>query len=753
MSRHGTHRRYNLIRDLYADYAVIQSGFWRLEIDLARPRITSLRADPEGIVQYCQEMLEPGFGGESIAETADGVFRSRHSTGHKIETVDGKSLRILGIRLGDFAEVDWTVSLEGEKEDILHMEIARRMLRDVPFVTEIPFGFQCLREFAFWSHPSLRFGHDPTGSYNAGYSSPEEVAKRRVIGYHSAGELPEFFIHGSPSYPDLSMKLSGGWYHLEMRYSRHLTFGVSSRDFSKESRTVPCREGAWVINLRAVRQGDSAPVSFHCGNERLNRFVPAFFDAYLLSGLACDFEYFGNNPYRHAYAPGAVHFMTRGYLVSDRRCWSEQQGDMEARWRRHIRRTLSEGMRSPGRLLILMDSGVWQDACGGATEEYGAPGLQCLFITACCQVILKSGDREFAEEIVDSLKRMMKPVILLDTDDDGLLENPIPGTPGSPASSYNDELGIGHKDGYLNACACEALTLLGSLAEWLGDEDSSARYRGIAGDIAEAYNEQLWDENADRYVGWIDVDGKLHDDWYTYINFQAVVAGIPPEGRVRKLMQSFITHPNHHRIFAAGVNLDPITDESREGGSSMFGVWLNGGILLGPASMELYARAVGLGGSGTRDMIRDLLTQWDKDHLAQTPMIDWCRRTPTADPRLYHTGGNAYTWIDGAGAAGAGTEPYLSDGGAILWALYAGVLGIRADFQGIRFIPHLPEELADTRVSIRLMGRRITIQYHGFGDILQVLEIRNKVIPSDRQLHWEEIADGDVIEIVVGMGQ
>ena len=35
-----------MIRDLGEDFAVLQSGYWRVEADLARPRIVSLRIDP-----------------------------------------------------------------------------------------------------------------------------------------------------------------------------------------------------------------------------------------------------------------------------------------------------------------------------------------------------------------------------------------------------------------------------------------------------------------------------------------------------------------------------------------------------------------------------------------------------------------------------------------------------------------------------------------------------------------------------------
>ncbi len=740
-----------MIRDMTTDWAVLQSGYWRLEVDLARPRIASLRADPSGLARYCSEILEPGEGGETEAETEHGFVRSRDSAGHRSEKVPDGGLVLRNIVLGDFARVNWHLALSGTKGEILRVQVEREILRPAKLVTETPLALKCLREFAFWSHPSLRFGHDPAGPFRTSYSSHAEVAKRRVIGYHAARELPEFFIHGSPVFPDLRMKLDGGWHHLEMRYGKHVSFGVSSRDFSGGAVEVAPGRETWTVEFVAVPQGEVAPVVFQSKNPSFDSFVKEFFDAYLLSAVACDHEYFGNNPCRHAYCPGASDFLARGYLTSSRRSWSDTQGDIEARWRNHIRRTLREGMVSPERPVILMDSGVWQDACGAHVHDYGSPSMNVNFVIACCLACLKSGDHAFAGEIFPTLQRILKPVAKLDPDGDGLLESPLPGTPGSPSSSYNDNLSTGHKDGYLNAAACEAFELFGSLAEWLDKRDEAAQARAVASGIRKAFNDQLWLDGAGHYAGWIDVTGKAHDAWYATVNFMAVSACIVPPDRLSHMMRSFAAHPNHHRIFAAGWNLDPITDGSYRGGGKSFGLWLNGGVLLGPAAHELVARARGLGGEGAWEMLRDLEAGWRKSHLAQIPMIDWCRShgaLVASNPRLLLTGGNAWTWIDGIGASGAGTETYLADGGAILWALYTGVLGIQPDFQGVTLEPHIPAALADVRTEVRLLGRHLMFQFCGSGDKLESLTVNGKPAPGHR-LSWAEL--GDSAEIVAVM--
>ena len=741
----------SMIRDMTTDWAVLQSGYWRLEVDLKRPRISSLRADPSGLAQYCPEMLEPGEGGEAEAETEQGFLRSRDSSKHRIETDSNGCLVLRNLTLGDFARVHWNLAIVGEKGEILRVKIEREILRPIRFVTETPFSLKCLREFAFWSHPSLRFGHNPAGPYRTSYSNKAEIAQRRVIGYHSTRELPKFFVHGSPVFPDVRMELDSGWHHVEMRYGRHVNFGMSSRDFSEGPvEMVPGHE-AWTIEFTAVPQGDAAPIVFQSKNPSFDRFVKEFFDAYLLSGIACDHEYFGNNPYRHAYCPGSSDFLARGYLTSSRRSWSETQGDIEARWRNHIRRTMREGMVSPERPVILMDSGVWQDACGAHVHEYGSPSMNLNFAIACCLACLKSGDRAFAEEIFPSLQKILNPVAKLDPDGDGLLESPLPGTPGSPSSSYNDNLSVGHKDGYLNVAACEAFELFGSLAEWLDKQEAAIQARMVAGGIRKAFNEQLWLDDVGHYAGWIDVTGKAHDAWYATVNFMAVSAGIVPPDRLSRMMLSFTQHPNHHRIFAAGGNLDPITDGTYRNADNHFGLWLNGGVLLGPAAYELIARARGLGSEGAWEMLCGLEAEWNKSHLASIPMIDWCRNHKalvSRNTRLTYTGGNAWTWIDGSGPSGAGTETYLADGGAILWGLYTGVLGLQSDFQGITINPHIPKVLSDVRTEVRLLGRHLTFQYRGSGDKLDSITVNGNPAPGN-QLLWTDVDDGAEIVVVM----
>lgn len=740
-----------MIRDMTEDCAVLQSGYWRVQVDTARPHIVSMRADPEGRGVYCQEILESGWGADSVIEIDGGLQSSRDSRGHAVEVEGEGRLLLRNVCLGEVARLQWAIELSGPNLSVLRVGVQREMLRETQAETDLVFGLHALREFAFWSRPSVRFGHDTPRDKRETYCPYEERRMRRVIGYHSRDELERFVVHGSPSFPDIVQRISGGFHHLEQHYTQHVTFGISSADFSSGPvRLLPGTQN-WDIEFALMPQGACAPVEFHSGNARADTFVPAFFDGYLLSSVACDHEYFGNNPYRHVFAPGAGDYLARGFLVTDRRTWSDDQGDIEERWRNHFRRTLTEGLRPDGTLMAQIDSGVWQDKCGTISGEQTPWSPEAQFVTTCALQLLKNGDRAFALEIYPDMARRVARLGELDSDGDGLLENPISGLAGSPASCYNDNLGIGHKDGYLNSAAHEAFLRVASLAEWLGHNADADDLRAQASRIATAFNEQLWNESEDHFYGWIDQAGQYHDAWYTIINFFAVSSGLVPDDRSRKLLQSFLSHPNHHRIFAAGVNLDSIPNGDAGHTPAKFGLWLNGGILLGPSSHELYARAVGMGGECAWEMLTDVIAQWERDRLCGTPVYDWIRPLHKGiKPREWeYTGKNAYTWIHGNGASAAGTEPYLADGGAILWALYEGVCGIRADFQKLRLEPHIPQALHDLRLAIRLMGKRVEFRYEGAGDQLKGIRVNGQEWGHGEEIPWSAVPDGCAIDVLV----
>ena len=734
------------------DYGILQSGYWKVEVDTLAPHWVSLKADPDGFGLYGEEMLEPGLGGQTVMETRDEILRSRSARGAQGALIDGLTLQVTGIPIGDVALVDWRIILAGDMGQTLRVEVTRQILRPVELVTDLPFGLHLVRLFALWSRPDLHINHDPDGPFTPGYSTYEERRVRRVIGYHDAGEMERFIAHGAPMYPDLALKIDAGSYHVEQHYTQHVLLGVSSRNFAGGAQTLEPGTERYTIDFEIIPQGTLAPVDFRSSNPRVDRFVRGFFDGHVLSAVAADHEFFGNNPYRHAFAPCAMVFEMKGFMISDRPGWSEAQGDMEARWRKQIRRVLAHGRRSRDRVLTMFDSGIWQDACGEITAEYGSPAQQGTFVIGCLYHLLKTGDRAFALEIADELEVLLGGLCKLRSEEyDGLLVSDLPGTPGSPASGYNDCLSVGHRDTYTNIIAYDAFNKFSSLCMFLGRDEQARQYRAWADEITAAVNRHQWNETGNRFVGWIDVTGKLHDAWFADINFLAVSTGLSTPEHAASLLESFLAHPNHHLMFCAGLNLEPITDGSLTAPME-FGDNINGTVYLGPMSEELFVRGAIGGAESAWVMLSEVMQQWEKDRFAGGgQFVDWVRPCyHLFSPQQNTTGKASWTWRTdwkgGESPTGAASEPYLSDNGAVLWALYAGVLGIQPDFQGLTLAPHLPAALAGLEAGIRLLGRKLQLRYHGTGDRLQELRVNNQIITGKR-LAWEQLPDNSILDL------
>jgi hypothetical protein len=200
---------------------------------------------------------------------------------------DGRTIEVRGIQLGDFAIVTWRVTLAGKLGEILRIEVEREITRPVEMMTDVPFGLHLVRLFALWSRPDLRINHDPDGAFRDTYAPYEDRSKRRVIGYHRADELPRFVVHSSPMYPDLSVRISSGFYHVEQHYTRHVLLGVSSRNFASGPQVLQPATEQYTIEFELVPQGTLAPVRFQSANPPWLPSTAARRNRARLSSVAC----------------------------------------------------------------------------------------------------------------------------------------------------------------------------------------------------------------------------------------------------------------------------------------------------------------------------------------------------------------------------------------------------------------------------------------------------------------------------------
>ena len=122
---------------------------------------------------------------------------------------------------------------------------------------------------------------------------------------------------------------------------------------------------------------------------------------------------------------------------------------------------------------------------------------------------------------------------------DGLvtLRDPaINGTASGLPGNYWDAWRFGGADTLLNIWTCEALRLWAELEQALGGDAAAAPYRAAAAAMEARLHEVLWNPEARRLVGALDVHGNAHDYGFTFVNLAGLAAGLLPPEKARDVL-------------------------------------------------------------------------------------------------------------------------------------------------------------------------------------------------------------------------
>lgn len=109
------------------------------------------------------------------------------------------------------------------------------------------------------------------------------------------------------------------------------------------------------------------------------------------------------------------------------------------------------------------------------------------------------------------------------------------GTAESYSSNYWDNVPFGYYDAYENILFYNSLGALGDLYEFLGEVTKAEEYRALAGTVKTKFNETFWNEQTGRYVGTVDKNGVKRDYGITFVNTEAVSAGLAPAERAKSV--------------------------------------------------------------------------------------------------------------------------------------------------------------------------------------------------------------------------
>jgi len=176
------------------------------------------------------------------------------------------------------------------------------------------------------------------------------------------------------------------------------------------------------------------------------------------------------------------------------------------------------------------------------------PVATALFVSGVSQWYLMNRDPAFLQTkdaktgvaLIEKVRKAMK-FLLEDMDGKtGLLANhdsKSDGTVKGFGSNYWDAWRFGYRSAYDATEFYISLYWLAQLETALGNADKAAEYMALRPLVKQRFNEVFWNEETGRFIGCEGKDGSRHDYGFTFVNLQAVAAGLATPEHAEKIMQ------------------------------------------------------------------------------------------------------------------------------------------------------------------------------------------------------------------------
>lgn len=122
----------------------------------------------------------------------------------------------------------------------------------------------------------------------------------------------------------------------------------------------------------------------------------------------------------------------------------------------------------------------------------------------------------------------------------GLLVDELPdqdGTAGSLGTHYWDIVPGGARDAYANVLLLGALRQAARMERHVGESGRAAELDALAARVGETFRTVFWDDRADRFIQNIDVAGHRHDYGSSYLNLEALAAGLGSDDEARRVLE------------------------------------------------------------------------------------------------------------------------------------------------------------------------------------------------------------------------
>jgi len=332
------------------------------------------------------------------------------------------------------------------------------------------------------------------------------------------------------------------------------------------------------------------------------------------------------------------------------------------------------------------------------------------FILAVWRWFSWTGDEEFLIGQIGRLRMAMNYQLRDLQGDKGIIisnSKNVMGRCDDLSSNYWDILPFGYKDGYCNIyfyASLHAMREIEGFLEGKGIKGNkyeihrpASYYEEAISKAKEAYNRTFWDEEKGRYIGCIDVDGVKHDYGFTFLNLEALAYGLGDEEKARRIYHWMENEPTSAGvpdtyskwIFAPRANTihNPIRNEPQEPYPSWWVLgWFgtpygeqcqDGGAILYTSFYDLMARAKYLGADNAYKRFWEIIERYSlPDKLCGGPPLFRGEIPQQENP----------------GQVGVDL-PFPESGLVPTFFLY-GIMGIKADVEGLKIKPNLPSELS-----------------------------------------------------------
>jgi|GEM_PF-2797079 len=269
------------------------------------------------------------------------------------------------------------------------------------------------------------------------------------------------------------------------------------------------------------------------------------------------------------------------------------------------------------------------------------------------------------------------------------------GLPNGAPTNYWDNFPFGYKDAYTNAYFYASVLAMAEIEEFLGETVEAENYRQLARTVWRRYTEEFWDLRKGRFVGTIDVNGRVWDLGFTFLNTEALVYGLGDQ----TLAESIYSWMDGSRTIATDTSRGADIYRFRwaprattvdvaslgtpywwksinnqitvgPGGSATYGEHLeNGGAIFYTSHYDLLARARYLGADNAWQRLGVIMEEFAVDELRRNP-----RNNVGAQWKF-------------------GIIGVFPESGLVPASYLYAFLGIDADIRGLNIRPNLPAAL------------------------------------------------------------